>query len=70
MHRDIKTNNILITKDKTYKIGDLGVSVVFSGATKNNLRGTACGTPSYYAPEIYINISLMITKYYYISNYR
>lgn len=63
IHRDIKTYNILITKDKVFKvitqffnkkkIGDLGVSVALSGQAKTYMRGSASGTPSYYAPEIY-----------------
>jgi NIMA (never in mitosis gene a)-related kinase len=36
IHRDIKTNNILIMADKSFKIGDLGVSVVLSGSSKNH----------------------------------
>jgi len=41
MHRDIKTANIFLNKDKTIKIGDMNVSKVI----QNDLLSTQTGTP-------------------------
>lgn len=51
MHRDIKLNNIFVSKDGKFKLGDFGVSKRFDTLTKAN---TIKGTPRYIAPEIYI----------------
>jgi NIMA (never in mitosis gene a)-related kinase len=51
LHRDIKTYNIFLMKDKTVKIGDLGVSVQMS---QKYLKGKTCGTPIYYPPEVFM----------------
>lgn len=49
MHRDIKSANILKTKN-TYKVGDLNISKI----TKNNhLAYTQTGTPYYASPEVW-----------------
>jgi NIMA (never in mitosis gene a)-related kinase len=47
MHRDIKTENMLITEDKILKLSDLGISKVIDEQNK-----TLCGTPYYVSPEI------------------
>lgn len=49
IHRDIKSANILITRDGNIKIGDLNVSKV----TKEGLNHTQTGTPYYASPEIW-----------------
>lgn len=50
-HRDIKTQNILLTKDKTIKLGDFGLAKLFNSNEKK-LSSTICGSPIYMAPEI------------------
>ncbi|CAL6007152.1 Kinase [Hexamita inflata] len=50
LHRDIKSQNILIQND-TYKIADFGVSKVQHKA--NDLARTAIGTPFYLSPEMW-----------------
>ncbi|KAL4446866.1 hypothetical protein ABPG74_014838 [Tetrahymena malaccensis] len=50
IHRDIKTLNIFLTKDRKVKLGDLGVSKIVSSQAA--LQGTRVGTPLYLAPEL------------------
>ncbi|CAD8184192.1 unnamed protein product [Paramecium pentaurelia] len=50
IHRDIKTLNVFLTKDKHIKLGDLGVSKIFNSEIA--LDGTRVGTPLYLAPEL------------------
>lgn len=50
IHRDIKCLNIFLSKEKTIKIGDLGVSKIVS--TAGALNGTRVGTPLYLSPEL------------------
>ena len=49
LHRDIKTLNILLTKELNGKIGDLGVAKVLEGT---NHAITFIGTPYYVSPEM------------------
>lgn len=49
IHRDLKLENILIDTSGCIKIADFGLSNTAQFGTKMN---TACGTPSYIAPEI------------------
>ncbi|OLL24444.1 Calcium/calmodulin-dependent protein kinase kinase 2 isoform B [Neolecta irregularis DAH-3] len=49
VHRDIKPDNLLLTKDGTLKIVDFGVSEMFS-KNDDTLRDTA-GSPAFLAPE-------------------
>lgn len=49
MHRDIKTANIFLNKDKSIKLGDMNVSKVI----QDNLLSTQTGTPYYASPEIW-----------------
>ncbi|XP_067451144.1 interferon-induced very large GTPase 1-like isoform X2 [Thunnus thynnus] len=53
LHRDIKPQNIFLTKDGTVQLGDFGVSRVLN-STKE-LATTITGTRLYLSPEIYEN---------------
>ncbi|MBE6960529.1 MAG: PASTA domain-containing protein [Ruminococcaceae bacterium] len=48
VHRDIKPQNIFISKNGDYKLGDFGVARTIESGTV----GTVTGTPPYMAPEI------------------
>ena len=51
LHRDIKSSNIFLFSDWTAKLGDLNVCKILS----NNVLGrTQAGTPSYAAPEVWM----------------
>ena len=49
IHRDMKCENILLTKDNIAKLSDLGISRLLIG---NELAKTSVGTPYYISPEI------------------
>lgn len=51
MHRDLKSANIFINKNKEVKIGDMNISKVF----KVGVINTQTGTPYYASPEIWNN---------------
>ena len=50
MHRDLKTHNILLTKEKVIKIADLGFATCLSNISK--MTSTKCGSPHTIAPEV------------------
>ncbi|GAB5360067.1 hypothetical protein AAMO2058_000595600, partial [Amorphochlora amoebiformis] len=50
LHRDIKPQNILLTKEGRVKIGDFGCSKILKA---NRLAMTQCGTPYYMSPELW-----------------
>ena len=50
IHRDVKPMNVLITKDRTFKLGDLSESTFVNKETY--LRSRQVGTPLYLSPEI------------------
>ena len=50
IHRDIKTQNIFLTKAGIVKVGDFGVARVMSNTKE--LAATVIGTPYYLSPEI------------------
>ena len=51
LHRDLKSANIFIAADGTYKLGDLNISKVL----KRDLAQTQTGTPYYCSPEVWKN---------------
>ena len=51
VHRDIKPQNIFVSKDGTHKLGDFGIAKTAERTTS----GTKIGTYKYMAPEVYNN---------------
>jgi NIMA (never in mitosis gene a)-related kinase 1/4/5 len=50
IHRDLKSQNIFMTKNKIIKLGDFGIAKVLS-SLREKVK-TIIGTPYYLAPEI------------------
>ncbi|XP_051822327.1 serine/threonine-protein kinase Nek1 isoform X3 [Antechinus flavipes] len=50
LHRDIKSQNIFLTKDGTVQLGDFGIARVLNSTLE--LARTCIGTPYYLSPEI------------------
>uniref|UniRef100_M4BB02 Protein kinase domain-containing protein n=1 Tax=Hyaloperonospora arabidopsidis (strain Emoy2) TaxID=559515 RepID=M4BB02_HYAAE len=60
-HRDLKLENVMITKDLDVKLIDFGLSEAVADA-QQTLK-TACGTPLYCSPEIlFLHSSVEITR--------
>lgn len=75
IHRDIKPQNILVSDEGTYKLGDFGVSKTLD----HTASGTRIGTFAFMAPEVYANqkynsiadiYSLGIVLYWMMNNRR
>ncbi|XP_043918503.1 serine/threonine-protein kinase Nek1 [Protopterus annectens] len=50
LHRDIKSQNIFLTKDGTAQLGDFGIARVLNSTVE--MARTCIGTPYYLSPEI------------------
>ncbi|KAF0035112.1 hypothetical protein F2P81_012870 [Scophthalmus maximus] len=53
LHRDLKTQNIFLTKTNIIKVGDLGIARVLDN--HNDMASTLIGTPYYMSPELFSN---------------
>ena len=51
LHRDIKPQNIFVSRTGDYKLGDFGVAKI----AEKTVSGTKIGTYKYMAPEVYLN---------------
>jgi len=54
-HRDLKLENLLLDDNGVMKISDFGLSALPEQFRQDGLLHTACGTPSYVAPEVITN---------------
>ncbi|KAI9350335.1 kinase-like domain-containing protein, partial [Obelidium mucronatum] len=52
IHRDLKTDNLLVTENKRIKVCDFGFSRLAPTTAQEVRRLSFCGTDSYMAPEI------------------
>jgi NIMA (never in mitosis gene a)-related kinase len=50
LHRDLKSQNIFLTKDNQVKLGDFGISKVLEST--HDFAKTSLGTPYYLSPEV------------------
>lgn len=53
LHRDLKTQNIFLTKTNIIKVGDLGIARVLEH--QHDMASTLIGTPYYMSPELFCN---------------
>ena len=54
IHRDVKSDNVLLTTEGQCKLVDFGISAFISNDATNpkQQRSTLCGTPAFMAPEV------------------
>lgn len=50
LHRDIKSQNVFLTRDHVVKLGDFGITTVLQNTVA--MASTMCGTPCYFSPEL------------------
>lgn len=63
IHRDLKPSNLLISKDRSIKISDFGVSLILeNNANDDKELGKTMGTPAFFAPELcqFVNNRLLM----------
>uniref|UniRef100_H3A0G9 Serine/threonine-protein kinase Nek4 n=1 Tax=Latimeria chalumnae TaxID=7897 RepID=H3A0G9_LATCH len=53
LHRDLKTQNIFLTRTSIIKVGDLGIARVLEN--QYDMASTLIGTPYYMSPELFSN---------------
>ncbi|XP_068762911.1 serine/threonine-protein kinase Nek4 isoform X3 [Struthio camelus] len=53
LHRDLKTQNVFLTRTNIVKVGDLGIARVLEN--QYDMASTLIGTPYYMSPELFSN---------------
>ncbi|XP_013977341.1 serine/threonine-protein kinase Nek4 isoform X10 [Canis lupus familiaris] len=53
LHRDLKTQNVFLTRTNIIKVGDLGIARVLEN--NGDMANTLIGTPYYMSPELFSN---------------
>lgn len=51
VHCDVKSQNILVTRDERVKVADFGIARAISEATQHTVDNQIWGTPHYFSPE-------------------